>query len=60
MSSCMAGFRRLCDHFCCVVGRMSQNSAEDAKFKRLRRLWVVVPVGQQGGKGRVHSTHAHE
>ena len=56
----MAGFRRLCDHFCCVVGRMSQNSAEDAKFKRLRRLWVVVPVGQQGGKGRVHSTHAHE
>jgi len=27
---------------------MSQDGAESAKFKRLRRLWDIVPVGRQG------------
>lgn len=30
------------------AGRMSRDRAESAKFKRLRRLWGIVPVGWQG------------
>lgn len=56
----MAGFRRLCGRCCCVGGRMSRRWAEGAKFKRLRRLWEVVPVGWQGGKKRAQRAHAHE
>ncbi len=44
----MAGFRRLCGRCCCVGGGMSRRGAEGAKFKRLRRLWCIVPVVRQG------------
>ena len=48
----MAGFRRLCGRFRCVAGPIAQNGAEGAKFKRLRRLWGIVPVGRLGGRER--------
>lgn len=39
--------------FVCA-GRMSRSGAESARFKRLRRLWDIVPVGRQGrGAARV-------
>ena len=44
----MAGFRRLCGCFRCVGGSMAHGGAEGAKFKHLRRLWGIVPVGRQG------------
>lgn len=44
----MAGFRRLCGRFRCVGGSMAHGGAEGAKFRRLRRLWGIVPVGRQG------------
>ena len=34
---------------------MSRRWAEGAKFKRLRRLWGVVPVGRQG-RGEARAT----
>lgn len=43
----MAGFCRLCGRFRCVGGSMAHGGAEGAKFKRLRRLWDIVPVGRQ-------------
>lgn len=55
----MAGFRRLCGRFCCVGGRMSQNGAEGAKFKRLRRLWGFVPVVGGVGERQELRVHAH-
>lgn len=48
MCGCMAGFRRLCGRFRCVAAPTAQNGAEGAKFKRLRRLWGIVPVGRRG------------
>lgn len=48
MSGYMAGFRRLCGRFRCMAVPTTQNDAEGAKFKRLRRLWGIVPVGWQG------------
>ncbi len=44
----MAGFCRLCGRFRCVGGSMAHGGAEGAKFRRLRRLWGIVPVGRQG------------
>ena len=44
----MAGFRRLCGRFRCVGGSMAHGGAEGAKFRRLRRLWGIIPVGRQG------------
>ena len=55
----MAGFRRLCGCFCCVGGRMSQNSAEGAKFKCLRHFEAGVPVGWHDGKDGVLRSYAH-
>lgn len=44
----MAGFCRLCGRFRCVGGSMAHGGAEGAKFRRLRRLWGIVPAGRQG------------
>ena len=44
----MAGFRRLCGRFRCAGGSVAHGGAEGAKFRRLRRLWGIVPVGRQG------------
>lgn len=54
----MAGFRWLCGRFCCatasvvVDGRVNQNGAKGAKFKRLRRfLWrYAALVGWSAGQ----------
>ena len=56
----MAGFRRLCGRFRCVAATMTQNGAEGAKFKRLRRFGALCPLVGGVGESGAQRAHAQE